>query len=70
MLVRVKATRPDVTLIDPTNGRVIPPEGAIVERSTWWLRRQRDGDAVISAADAALDDNVVPDDTDRSAEGG
>jgi hypothetical protein len=40
----VVPTRPEVKVLDPTTGAHIPSEGAEVERSTYWLRRLRDGD--------------------------
>ncbi|MDO4560814.1 MAG: DUF2635 domain-containing protein [bacterium] len=34
---------------DPNNGgAVLPPEGAAVERSSYWIRRQRCGDVCIT----------------------
>jgi len=36
--------RPGLQLRDPATGEPIPPEGTIVEWSTFWARRIRDGD--------------------------
>ena len=29
------------------DGSILPPQGAEVERSSWWIRRERDGDVSI-----------------------
>lgn len=33
------------------DGAVLPPGGAEVERSSWWKRRERDGDVTILKKD-------------------
>ena len=33
-----------LTVIDPTNGQPLPPEGKEVERTTYWVRRVNEGD--------------------------
>ena len=30
------------------NGTPVPPEGEVYKISSWWKRRERDGDAIIS----------------------
>lgn len=35
------------------DGAVLPPEGAEVERSSWWIRRERDGDVIICHAETS-----------------
>jgi hypothetical protein len=42
--------RPGARVRHPETGHVIPPEGENVVRSTYWLRRQRDGDVQVSEA--------------------
>lgn len=40
-------------VLDPVNRQPLPPEGKEVERSTYWLRRERDGDVTIAATKTA-----------------
>ncbi len=52
----VKPARPGVLLRDPATGEVIPPEGLLLApgaHHAFWLRRESDGDAIISAAKPA-----------------
>lgn len=47
----IRPARPGVLLRDPATGETIPPEGAVVAlsgRRAYWLRRVKDGDAVMS----------------------
>jgi len=46
--VHVKPTRQEVKVLDPTTRLNLPLEGAEVERSSYWIRRERDGDVQIS----------------------
>jgi hypothetical protein len=39
--------KPGIRVRHPETGRIIAAEGETVERSTYWLRRQRDGDVSI-----------------------
>ena len=32
------------TVIDPADGKALPPEGREVERTTYWIRRMNEGD--------------------------
>lgn len=51
--VFIKPARPGVLLRDPATGETIPPEGAAIvmgAHRAYWLRRVKDGDAVISPA--------------------
>ena len=36
---------PGLVVRDPVTGTPLPPEGAAVPRTSYWLRRLRDGDA-------------------------
>lgn len=33
------------------DGAILPPGGAEVERSSWWKRREHDGDVIITPID-------------------
>ncbi|WP_297218097.1 DUF2635 domain-containing protein [uncultured Desulfovibrio sp.] len=39
----VRHGRP-LRIADPQSGQYLPPEGALVPRSAFWLRRLKDGD--------------------------
>lgn len=48
----IKPARPGVLLRDPATGETIPPEGAAIvmgAHRAYWLRRVKDGDAVMTA---------------------
>ena len=38
-----------LTLRDPATGEPLPPEGGLMPRSAFWLRREKDGDVVQAA---------------------
>lgn len=44
----VKPATPDTKIRDPHTKRHLPPEGREVPESTYWLRRVRDGSAVLA----------------------
>lgn len=46
ILVKPKA---GLKVVDPTTGKALPTTGLVVEDSTYWRRRERDGDVAISA---------------------
>lgn len=37
------------TIVPRPDGGSLAPEGELVEKSDWWLRRERDGDVTITA---------------------
>ena len=39
-------------VLDPTNAEPIPAQGKEVERTTYWLRREREGDVTVKAVPA------------------
>lgn len=50
---QIKATPVNGARIRKENGALLKPEGEIVERTAFWLRRAADGDVALTAADAA-----------------
>lgn len=46
--VFVKPTLPDLVIRHPKTGVQLNPEGEIVERNSYWLRRERDSDVKLS----------------------
>lgn len=40
MRVKVTPVNPDAVMYDPATGRRLPPEGMVVEQSSFWVRRQ------------------------------
>lgn len=45
--------RPGFTVRDPKTNAALPAEGAIKEDSSYWRRRERDGDVTIAAESAS-----------------
>lgn len=46
----VKPTNPEVKVVDPQSGRPIAKDGQDVTRSSYWLRRESDGDVEVGEA--------------------
>jgi hypothetical protein len=38
--IKVTPTDPDAVMYDPLTGRRLPPEGMVVEQSSFWIRRE------------------------------
>lgn len=47
----IKPATPATKIRDPHTKRHLPPEGREVPESTYWLRRLRDGSAVLAERD-------------------
>ncbi|TAH39290.1 MAG: DUF2635 domain-containing protein [Planctomycetota bacterium] len=44
--LHVAPSSPDLKVVDPETYLPIPPEGAEVQKTTYWMRRLRSGDVV------------------------
>jgi hypothetical protein len=56
--------KPGLTVRDPDTRAALPPEGREVQPTTWWLRRVKSGDVVITEApieESALEDSYHSD---------
>lgn len=47
MRMHVRPAREGLIVLDPTSYHPLPPAGAEVPRSSYWLRRLADGDVVL-----------------------
>jgi Protein of unknown function (DUF2635) len=46
----IRVPDPSVPKGTPSRQAMIPPEGKLVDESTYWIRREREGDVKITAA--------------------
>jgi len=49
---KVIATPKEGVLVRHENGKALAPEGEPVDRSSYWLRRERDGDVTLTEVPA------------------
>jgi Protein of unknown function (DUF2635) len=72
-MAKILATPKAGVLVRQENGKPLPPGGDIVERNSYWLRRERDGDVTLSdapeAAEAAEAADIVADPVPKKPRG-
>ena len=56
---KVFATPKEGVLVRHENGKALDPAGETVERNSYWLRRERDGDVTLTAAPEATVEEVA-----------
>jgi hypothetical protein len=49
-----------LTVIDPANGRALPPDGKAVDAGVYWIRRLNEGDVTEGKAPAASAASAKP----------
>jgi len=57
---KVFATPKEGVLVRHENGKQLAAEGEAVERNSYWLRRQRDGDVTLGAVPVASEAAALP----------
>lgn len=58
-MTKIFVTPAEGVLVRHENGKRLDPIGETVDRSAYWLRRERDGDVTISAAGEVIDGEVL-----------